>query len=164
LRSYEARVESIPAGEREYADLVRDSNLARVKYDDLENKMNKSRLSIDLERRKQGETLELLESASLPTDPTKPQRAMIIPIGLFGGLMLGAVLVGLREVRDTSLKNLKDARLYTQLSILGSVPLLENDFVVRRRRRLAWLGWTTACLAGAVIMAGSVVYYYVTKV
>ena len=67
-------------------------------------------------------------------------------------------------MKDTALKNLKDVRAYTQMAILGSVPLLENDFVVRRRKRLAWLGWTTAGLAAAVIMAGSVVYYYTTKV
>jgi hypothetical protein len=50
------------------------------------------------------------------------------------------------------------------MAILGSIPLLENDFVVRRRKRLAWLGWTTASLVAVVIMSGSVVYYYVTKV
>jgi len=50
------------------------------------------------------------------------------------------------------------------LSILGSIPLLENDLVVRRRRRLSWLAWSTACLLGAVIMSGSVLYYYATKV
>jgi hypothetical protein len=89
---------------------------------------------------------------------------MVISIGAGLGLLLGIVIAGAREMKDTSLKNLKDVRAYTQMAILGSVPLLENDFVVRRRRRLAWLGWTTACLAGAVIMSGSVVYYYVTKV
>ena len=71
---------------------------------------------------------------------------------------LGLVIAGAREMKDTSLKNLKDVRAYTQMAILGSVPLLENDFVVRRRRRMAWLGWTTACLAAAVVMSGSVVY------
>jgi hypothetical protein len=50
------------------------------------------------------------------------------------------------------------------MAILGSVPLLENDFVVRRRKRMAWLGWTTSTLAAAVIMAGSVVYYYISRV
>ena len=78
------------------------------------------------------------------------------------GLMLGIVIAGAREMKDTSLKNLKDVRAYTQLSILGSIPLLENDFVVRRRRRLAWLGWTTACLAAAVLMSGSIAYYVFT--
>jgi hypothetical protein len=48
------------------------------------------------------------------------------------------------------------------MAILGSIPLLENDFVVRRRRRLAWLGWTTACLAAAVLMSGSIAYYVFT--
>jgi hypothetical protein len=49
------------------------------------------------------------------------------------------------------------------MSILGSIPLLENDFVMRRRKRLAWLGWTTACLAAAVVISGSIVFYYVNK-
>jgi hypothetical protein len=66
-------------------------------------------------------------------------------------------------MKDTSLKNLKDVRAYTQMAILGSVPLLENDFVVRRRRRIAWLSWTVACLAAALVMAGSIVYYYTYK-
>ena len=88
---------------------------------------------------------------------------MIIPIGAALGLLLGVVIAGAREMKDTSLKNLKDVRAYTQMAILGSIPLLENDFVVRRRRRLAWLGWTTACLAAVVTMAGSVVYYIATN-
>ena len=70
---------------------------------------------------------------------------MIISIGAGIGLLLGIVIAGAREMKDTSLKNLKDVRAYTQMAILGSIPLLENDFVVRRRKRLAWLGWTTAC-------------------
>ena len=69
------------------------------------------------------------------------------------------MIAGAREMKDTSLKNLKDVRAYTQMTILGSIPLLENDFVVRRRRRLAWLGWTTACLAAVVLVSGSIVYY-----
>src|SRR6202007_1577469 len=95
---------------------------------------------------------------------TNPNRPLVISIGAGMGLLLGISIAGVREMKDTSLKNLKDVRAYTQMSILGSVPLLENDFVVRRRRGLAWLGWTTACLGAAVVMSGSVVYYYVSKV
>ena len=77
---------------------------------------------------------------------------MVIAIGAGLGLLLGVVIAGAREMKDTSLKNLKDVRAYTQMAILGSIPLLENDFVVRRRRRMAWLGWTTACLVAVVTM------------
>jgi uncharacterized protein involved in exopolysaccharide biosynthesis len=163
LRTYQGRVEELPAGEKEYADLTRDRDLAKQRYDDLEVKKEKSAVSMDLERRKQGESLEVLDQASLPDNPTAPKRQLIIPIGGVIGLMLGLVLVAVREVRDTSLKNLKDARLYTQLSILGSIPLLENDLVVQRRKQIMWVGWATATLAGLAIVAGSIDHYYLNQ-
>jgi hypothetical protein len=102
----------------------------------------------------------LLDAASLPQYPTEPRRPLVIGAGAGLGLLLGILIAAAREMKDTSLKNLKDVRAYTQMSILGSVPLLENDFVVRRRKRIAWLGWTTACLLAVITMAGSVVFYY----
>ena len=87
----------------------------------------------------------------------------MLPMGLVAGLGLGIVIVAIREVKDTSLKSLKDARLYTQLDILGSVPLLENDVVVQRRKQMMWVGWATATIAGLLIMAGSVARYYLAK-
>ena len=74
--------------------------------------------------------------------------------------MLGIVLIAVREIKNTSLKNLKDARLYTNLPILGNIPLVESESVVRRRRRVQWLGWASATLAGLAIMAASVARYY----
>ena len=164
IRSYQSRIETVPLGEKQYSDLIRDRDLVKDKFIDLSGKMGKAEIAQEMEGRKQGETLELLDPASLPTKPTDPNRPMVITLGAALGLLLGIVIAGAREMKDTSLKNLKDVRAYTQMAILGSVPLLENDFVVRRRRRLAWLGWTTASLAAAVVMSGSVVYYYVTKV
>lgn len=161
---YAARAGTVPAGARQYGDLLRDKEIARTKYVELEGKLQKAQIAQDMEGRKQGETLELLDPASLPLNPTEPKRPMIISMGAGIGLLLGIVIAGALEMKDSSLKNLKDVRAYTQMPILGSIPLLENDFVVRRRKRLAWLGWTTASLAAVVIMSGSVVYYYVTKV
>ena len=160
LQRSQSRLEGIPAGEKEYAELIHERDLAKQHYDDLEMKRQKSNISMDMEKRKQGETLEVLDAASLPAAPTAPKRAMIIPSGAGIGLILGIILVGIREVKDTSLKNLKDARLYTQLSILGSVPLLENDLVVQRRRQIMLVGWATATVAGLAIIAISVAHYY----
>ena len=164
IKAYQGRIETIPLGEKEYSDLLRDRDLIKERFIDLSEKLSKAEIAQEMEGRKQGETLELLDPASLPTSPAEPKRPMVISIGAAFGLLLGIVIAGAREMKDTSLKNLKDVRAYTQMAILGSVPLLENDFVVRRRRRLAWLGWTTACLAAVVVMSGSVAYYYVSKV
>jgi len=164
IKNYSGRVETVPASFREYGDLMREKEIAREKYVKLDENLQKAQIAQDMEGRKQGETLELLDPASLPLNPTEPKRPMIIGMGAGIGLLLGILIAGALEMKDTSLKNLKDVRAYTQMAILGSIPLLENDFVVRRRKRLAWLGWTTASLAAVVIMSGSVVYYYVTKV
>lgn len=163
IKAYQSRIESGPAGEKEYADLVHNRDLARERYTDLAIKREKAATSIDLERRKQGETLELLDAANLPDTPAAPKRSKIIPIGAVIGLAVGLFVVAIREVKDTSLKNLKDARLYTQLPILGSVPLLENDVVVQRRKQVMWVGWATATIVGLAIMAGSIAHYYMNK-
>lgn len=163
IKGYEARIETVPLGERQYGDLIRERDIARQKYVELDEKLSKAQVAQEMEGRKQGETLELLDPASLPASASEPKRPLVISVGAALGLLLGIVIAGAREVKDTSIKNLKDVRAYTQMQILGSIPLLENDFVVRRRHRLAWLGWTTACLASAITMAGAVVYYYVTK-
>jgi polysaccharide chain length determinant protein (PEP-CTERM system associated) len=160
LRSFQGRLETSPAGETEYSDLLRDRENAKLKYLDLDARMHKSNMSMDLEKNKQGETLELIDNPSLPTEPTEPKRALIIPIGAVAGLALGIILVAVREVKDTSLKNLKDARVYTQLSILGSIPLLENDVVVQRRKQVMLVSWATATVLGIVIIVGSVAHYY----
>ncbi len=163
LRTYQGRLEGVPAGEKEYADLVRDSDIARQKYMNLEGTRQASTLAIHTEDRKLGQNLEVIDPASLPSAPSAPKRGSMLPIGLMAGLGLGIVIVAIREVKDTSLKSLKDARLYTQLDILGSVPLLENDVVVQRRKQMMWVGWATATIAGLLIIAGSVAHYYLAK-
>jgi polysaccharide chain length determinant protein (PEP-CTERM system associated) len=164
MKKTQARIESTPIGDKQYQELTRDRDLAKLNYQQLNAKMDRSRLATEMEGRKQGETLELLDPASLPDTPKEPKRPLVIAIGTVMGLVLGVLLAGAREMKDTSLKNLKDVRAYTQLSILGSIPLLENDLVVRRRRRVAWLSWATVALVGIAVMSGSVVYYYATKV
>lgn len=164
IKQYQSRIETLPVGERQYNDLIRDRDLAKQKYEVLEMKRGTSAISMEMENRKQGEMLEVLDQASLPDAPAAPKRQLIIPLGVFAGLFTGVILVAIREVKDTSLKSLKDARLYTQLSVLGSVPLLENDLVVQRRRQIAWVGWTAGIVVGVAVMAGSVAHYYLTKV
>ncbi|MCL6543911.1 MAG: hypothetical protein K6T61_01690 [Bryobacteraceae bacterium] len=154
------RIDAIPLGEREYVQLTRDYAIARKEYEDLMIKSSQSAMATDLERQQQGEILEVLEPASLPQTPWEPNRWMIVITGTMLGLICGVFLAGARELKDTSLKNLKDVKAYTGLPILGSVPLVESDLALQRKRRLAWVYWTTACLAGFILMLGSVYYYY----
>ena len=163
LKGYQARIEATPLGEKEYSELMSDRDLALKAYQDADQKLTMSKKAQDVTRRQEGEKLEQLDPPNLPGTPTEPKRPIIVGVGTGLGLFLGLVLAGAREMKDTSLKNLKDVRAYTHLQVLGSIPLLENDLVVRRRRRLGWLAWSTAFLVGIIIMSSSVVYYFSTK-
>jgi hypothetical protein len=114
----------------------------------------------NIEEHKAGENLELLDAASLPEQPAEPNRLAIAGIGTAMGLVAGIVLAGAKEVKNTSLKNLKDVRAYTNLPVLSSIPLLENALLVRRKRRLFWLAWSSAVIIGSIAMSGSMYYYY----
>jgi polysaccharide chain length determinant protein (PEP-CTERM system associated) len=163
INQYNARISTNPQMEKKYSELMRDYGLAKARYDELNMKKAQSETATKLEKSSLGEQLRQLDQASLPETPTKPKRLIIIGAGAAIGLLLGIFIAGGREMKDTSLKNLKDARAYTNLPVLGTVPLLENDLVVRRKRRLAWLAWSAACIVGILAMSGSVYYYYATK-
>jgi polysaccharide biosynthesis transport protein len=163
IKTLQGRLDAVPESEKEYDDLLRERDIKKQQYEEMTKHLETAQVQQNLENKKYGESLEILDPASLPESATYPNHPLVIAVGAGIGLLLGIVIAGAREMKDTSLKNLKDVRAYTQMAILGSIPLLENDFVVRRRRRLAWLGWTTACLTAVVLMSGSVVYYFSTK-
>jgi polysaccharide chain length determinant protein (PEP-CTERM system associated) len=164
INEYNGRIQSSPEKEREYAELQWDYKFTKDQYEALSEKRAQSQIATNLDKRGQGETLQLLDYATLPETPTKPKRLMIVGAGFGIGLLLGIFIAGAREMKDTSLKNLKDARAYTNLPVLGTIPLLENDLVVRRKRRLTWLAWSAASIVGVVAMTGSIYYYYATRV
>jgi uncharacterized protein involved in exopolysaccharide biosynthesis len=163
VREFQNRIGSTPIADQEFSALSRDYESAKLEYQQLLAKQSDAKRGQEVERRNQGETLELLDAASLPIEPTEPKRPVIIGSGAALGLLLGLLLVGVREMKDTTLKNLKDVQAYTQLTILGSIPLLEEDIVVKRRKRLTMLAWATAILVGLLVMAGSFYYYIATK-
>jgi uncharacterized protein involved in exopolysaccharide biosynthesis len=162
-RNLQGSLATMPSAEKEYEQLRLQAMLARRDFEEMDRMRNRTNATVELENRKQTEKLEVLDSASVPQNPTEPKRWVIISGGAVAGLVLGICLAGVREMKDSTLKNLKDVRAYTQLTVLGCIPLLENDLVVRRRRRLAWLAWSTACLASIAIMAGSIIFYYTSK-
>jgi len=163
IRAIQKQLESMPVGEQEYAALLRDYELAKQRYDELNRKVSQSEMITDLESRKQGEKLELLDPATLPERPSRPIRWLIISFGVAVGLALGIALVVYRELRDASLKSLKDVRYFTPFPVLGSIPLLENDEIVQRRRRMKWLAWTAASAVSTLVMLAAIYYHYAAR-
>src|SRR5690606_33126567 len=81
IQVVQSRIESTPVSQQQYTDIVRDREIAKMRYDEMNRKRSQSQVAEDLEKRQQGETLELLDPASLPQSPTQPKRPFIIGAG-----------------------------------------------------------------------------------
>jgi uncharacterized protein involved in exopolysaccharide biosynthesis len=148
---------------QDYNRLTHDRDMAQLEVQDLTKKQMASATQESLEERQAGEKLETLDMASLPETAIEPKREIWAAAGTLFGLMVGLVLAGAKEMKNTSLKNLKDVRAYTNLPILSSIPLLENALLLRRKRRLFWLAWTSAFIIGLVCISASMYYHFVLR-
>jgi polysaccharide chain length determinant protein (PEP-CTERM system associated) len=160
IRAVQERIDASPVVDQQAAQLQQDQTLAKERYEELKKRQEMSQTTQNLEERGWGETLDVLDPASLPQSPAQPNRYEIAAAGIGLGLMVGLALAGAKEAKDTSLKNLKDVRAYTNLPVLSSIPLLENALLVRRKRRLFWLAWSSSFMVGVVAMAAAMYYYF----
>jgi uncharacterized protein involved in exopolysaccharide biosynthesis len=157
------KIEASPVVEQEAAQLQQDLALAKARYEDLKKGQETSQTANNLEEKGWGATLDPLDPATLPQTPAEPNRYEIAAAGIGLGLMVGLALAGAKEAKDTSLKNLKDVRAYTNLPVLSSIPLLENGLLVRRKRRLFWLAWSSAVMIGVIAMAIAMYSYFTPR-
>ncbi len=80
-----------PGQEAELLSAKREYENARDRHNELLKKQLESKAASDLERRGQGETVELLEPASLASAPAPPTILTRLGAGGFAGLFLGLV-------------------------------------------------------------------------
>jgi len=160
----EAKLSATSGIEAKYAELLENQKAASQKYQVLLSKQELADQNSDLLQRKAGENLDVLDVPSLPTQPSKPNRWMIVGAGAGISFIIGLALAGVQEAKDSSLKNLKDVRAYTNLPVLSSIPLLENTMLVRRKRRIAYLGWSAAVILGLLAVSAALYYHYTTAV
>lgn len=68
-------------------------------------------------------TVTVTEQASVPTTPISPRMDLNIGLGLLAGVLLGLLLMALREALDTRLKGEREVTGVTTVPVLGRIPL-----------------------------------------
>ncbi|MBI3894987.1 MAG: polysaccharide biosynthesis tyrosine autokinase [Acidobacteria bacterium] len=121
------KVDSAPQRERTLAVLVRDYELTREEYQALLEKQQQAQLEERLSKVNQSSDFRIVRRALFPLEPSAPQRARIILLGLFIGLGLGLGLAIFSESRDTSYDSADDFQNSTNLPVLTVIPSIVSS-------------------------------------
>jgi polysaccharide chain length determinant protein (PEP-CTERM system associated) len=121
IARYQARVEAAPMVEQALTNIQREYDLERQQYNDLSARQRAAAIAASVERNRSGERFEVLDSASYPLAPVKPQPLRLWLGSLLGGLVVGAGLTLLREYADSSVHDERELRDSLELPILGSI-------------------------------------------
>ncbi len=156
---YQARLNQEPIREQQLADLTRGYDQSKANYDSLLKKKNESSMATSMELLQQGERFRVVDPPSLPLKPEFPNRLKFCGIGLGVGLALGVVVAGAFEMLDDRLHNSKEIRKLLPADVIGEIPAIITVFDAQIARRRLWLGWATAALVFATILAGSAFSY-----
>jgi polysaccharide biosynthesis transport protein len=124
LGVYQARLNTSPQREQEFADITRDYNQSRANYDSLLAKKDQSEMATNLEKTQQGERFRMIDPPNLPTRPFSPNRLRIAGIGLAVGLLLGAASAGGAEYSDSRVHSERELKKLIALPIIADIPPL----------------------------------------
>jgi protein tyrosine kinase modulator len=144
MADYRGKIDVLPTRESELVELTRDYSTLQQTYSSLLQKREDSKLAANLERREIGEQFKILDPASLPERPhNQRQRLAVLLGGPLSGLMLGLLLAGFLEYRDSSFKNEEDVFRALSLPVLGLIPVMDpagDGRVSRGRKRRRAIG------------------------
>jgi polysaccharide biosynthesis transport protein len=148
----QSQLSRVPQAEVALGSLDREYQTKKSAYDELLLKKQKSDLNEAATASAQGETIQVIDPASLPVRPVAPSRGMLIVLGLGLGLAVGLAFAAVFEVpRLLTIQTVEDARHYTGLPVLISVPELltpkEQRRAKMRRMATAFAGVTLTVLS-----------------
>lgn len=124
MRQIQGRVELLPTVEQQFAEINRDYQTSKQNYESLLQKKNASSIAAELERHAKGEQFRILDPASFPEKPYRPNVPLVDAIGFLAGLAIGIGLAMFIDLNDTAIYTEKELVFYTSLPVMGTFPVL----------------------------------------
>lgn len=149
----EAKINQIPSVKVALESISNQYNTAKQSYDDLLKKKNDTELQVNRDRNVQGETVKVIDPANLPKSPVAPKRELLTLFGAAAGLFIGLLLAAMFEIpRLFKIQSIEDAKHYTGLPLLASVPplLTHNEIAWQKRSHYMKLMAGIAAALGAI--------------
>lgn len=147
MGTIQSRVGNAPVRAIELSKISRGYDITLRKYQDLLAKGLESELSENMEKKLKGEQFQILDPANFPLKPVRPNRPLLILMGLLTGIAGGMGLASLWDSLDTSFKRSDEITTRVNVPLLATIPALITRGSVLEQRR------ATGRLAAASIVA-----------
>jgi polysaccharide chain length determinant protein (PEP-CTERM system associated) len=136
VAALEARINTIPNVKVALEGITAQYQSAKQTYDEINKKKNEAETVVGVETNAQGETIRVQDPANIPQSPVAPKRFLLTLIGTGIGLLLGFIFAAIIEIpRLFRIQNIADAKHYTGLPVLATVPpLLSHDEKIWAKR------------------------------
>jgi polysaccharide chain length determinant protein (PEP-CTERM system associated) len=122
IKLYQGRLNLAPTLEQELAKLLRDQDVLRVRYENLQRQKFNTQMTASVETDKKNETYRIIDEANLPIKPESPNRLQIVLLGIVGGMLVGIGAAFGREMLDNTIGNEEEAKKLLNLPILVTIP------------------------------------------
>ena len=134
IASVGANINAVPGTEVELEAIQREYQTEKAIYDQMVEQQNRADINAGVAGRAQGESIAVIDAASLPQQPVAPKRPLLMLLGLFVGLACGVALAAAFELpRLMTVQTSEDAEHYTGLPVLVTLPML---LTAREQRNL----------------------------
>src|SRR5208283_1031150 len=132
IADYQRAIAETPAHEEAIAAVNRDYAILSSRYNDLSNLFFEARADEAVLERAQGERLQVLQPASLPMNPSYPNRLALIGGGIIVTLLIALAIPFGLFYTDTSFKDSDDVRAEfadVNAIVISRVPEIERHHV-----------------------------------
>jgi polysaccharide biosynthesis transport protein len=153
LEQLDKRIEQAPEVEREYQRLARVLETAVNERRAIAASLRTAQLGETLETERKSEKFTLIEPPRAPNEPIKPNRGLILTLGMLLSLGAGVAMVVLAEAIDTAVHGPKQLAVLTGFAPLATIPYIQTRLEIHRRwqRRIGFAVVSVGVLAGLIV-------------
>ena len=157
---YQARLNLTPVREQEFAEVTRNDEQSRARYESLLAKMQQSQMVSALLRTQQSQIFQEVEPPTRPLRPYWPNRLKFSVVGLLLGAFVGLFTVLVKETADARIYSEEDLRCLVAMPVIATIPPLTTGAEKRRKKQWLAVEITLASLLAALVPALTLVVYW----
>lgn len=129
--AYKQRINILPKLEQEQRELERQLDAAQSTYETLLKKLQEVRVT---ENQNLGNA-RIIEPALVTKKSATSKKVILLILGCAIGTLFGTATIVLLELRDTSIKTLKEAKNLFGYTLLGAIPSVKKKVTRNQRRK-----------------------------